>query len=446
MSSSSNPRYVDCRLRQASFRRCAIVVLLTGASGFIGSRIAEALVAAGHEVLRAARPRVDFARDTTAAAWAPRLVGVDAVINAVGILRERDGQTFDALHAAAPCALFEACAQSRRVRRVLQISALGAQANASTAYHRSKAAADAFLLDRLPLRGVVVQPSLVYGGGGASARLFTLLATLPLLPLPGGGRQLIQPLHVDDAVQAVVALVENDGFIGERVALVGPRPVELRDFIGALRHALGLRPARVVALPRSLIGAVAAVAARLPGSLLDRDTLAMLDRGNVASAEATKALLGRPPRDPSRFVEPHQAPAALAEGRLQWCLPLLRASVAAVWIWTGVVSLGLYPVEQSLQMLHRAGVSPALAPTMLYGAAALDLLLGVLTLAIRRRWLWWTQLGLVAFYSLVIAVRLPEYWLHPYGPMVKNLPMLAAIVLLLVFDDRRRERSGWTIS
>jgi nucleoside-diphosphate-sugar epimerase len=431
---------------QTSFRRCAIVVLLTGASGFIGSRIAAALVAAGHDVVPAARPQVDFARDTTAAAWAPRLVGVDVVINAVGILRERDTQTFEALHVAAPCALFEACAQARRVRRVLQISALGAEARALTAYHRSKAAADAFLLHRLPLRGVVVQPSLVYGAGGASARLFTLLATLPLLPLPGGGRQTVQPLHVDDAVQAVLALVESDDFKGERVALVGPRPLQLREFVGALRRALGLRPAVVVALPQSLTRVIAAIAAKLPGSLLDRDTLAMLEHGSAAPAEATKALLGRAPREPSRFVEPQHVEAALAQARLQWCLPLLRASIASVWIWTGIVSLGWYPVEHSLQLLHRAGVPPALAPTMLYGAAALDLLLGVLTLALRRRWLWWAQLGLIAFYTLVITVRLPEYWLHPYGPLVKNLPMLAAIALLLLFDDRRRGRSRWNIS
>src|SRR5439155_26090049 len=97
------------------------------------------------------------------------------------------GPTFRALHDEGPRALFAACRESG-VTRVVQVSALGADAEAASAFHRSKRAADDFLLS-LPLRGVVVQPSLVFGVGGASAELFTRLAALPLVPLPGGGTQ-----------------------------------------------------------------------------------------------------------------------------------------------------------------------------------------------------------------------------------------------------------------
>jgi len=68
---------------------------------------------------------------------------------------------------------------------------------------------------------------------------------------------------------------------------------------------------------------------------------------------------------------------------------------------------------------------------MLYGAALFDLLLGLGTLGLaRRRWLWLMQLALIGFYTIVIALRLPEFLVHPYGPLTKNLPMLAAIWLL----------------
>ena len=74
---------------------------------------------------------------------------------------------------------------------------------------------------------------------------------------------------------------------------------------------------------------------------------------------------------------------------------------------------------------------------MLCGASAFDLLmgLGILLLA-RRRWLWLLQLGLIGFYTVVIAWKLPEFLIHPYGPLTKNLPMLAAIWLLYELEER----------
>jgi hypothetical protein len=68
---------------------------------------------------------------------------------------------------------------------------------------------------------------------------------------------------------------------------------------------------------------------------------------------------------------------------------------------------------------------------MLYGATLMDLAFGIGSLVLkRRRWLWLAQLTLILFYTVIISFRLPEFWLHPYGPLLKNLPMLAAIWLL----------------
>jgi hypothetical protein len=118
---------------------------------------------------------------------------------------------------------------------------------------------------------------------------------------------------------------------------------------------------------------------------------------------------------------------------------MLRLSVAAVWIVTGIVSLGLYPVSDSYALLARVGITGALtAPIALYGAALLDLAFGIATLVMRRRrMLWIAQIALMAGYTLLITVFLPEFWLHPYGPLLKNLPMLAAIAVLLVLEEDR---------
>ena len=94
-------------------------VLLTGASGFIGRHLAEALSRHGHAVVRTTRQPgdvdgeasvdVDFTRASEVADWLPGLRDIEAVVNAVGILRERGPQTFAAVHVQAPCALFDAC-------------------------------------------------------------------------------------------------------------------------------------------------------------------------------------------------------------------------------------------------------------------------------------------------------------------------------------------------
>jgi uncharacterized protein YbjT (DUF2867 family) len=319
----------------------------------------------------------------------------------------------------------------------VQISTLGADDGAATAYQRSKKVADDLLL-ALPPDAVVVQPSLVFGEAGASAGVFLTWAALPVLPLPAGGGQPLQPVHVEDAVHALVRLVEDapSGMVGRRVALVGATPSTLAVYLQSLRRAMGLRRARTLSIPAAWMAAAARIGDRLRGSLFDTPAWQMLQRGNTASADDITALLGRPPRDAERFIDADHAVAAQRHARLGWLLPLLRGSIALVWIVTGIVSLGLFPVEQSLGLLQRAGVPDAWRLSMLYGAAGADLALGVLTLwpLRRRRWLWIAQAGLIAFYTAVITVKLPEFWLHPYGPVLKNLPMLAALLLLAMLE------------
>ena len=419
-------------------------ILLTGATGFIGRHVLDALLAEGHHVVCAARHtgpqknnvswlHADFSKDTDKAVWLARLQDIDAVVNTVGIFKESGAQTFAALHTGAPCALFAACAEAGQVRVVIQLSALGADEEANTAYHLSKKAADNCLAS-LPLRGFILQPSLVYGKDGSSAGVFKTLASMPLALRFGSGAQLVQPIHVDDVVAAIVRLIAEPLENAGRIPLVGPRALPFTDYLAALRAAMGMGKLRVLRLPDALAQLVANLGALLPGALLDRDALSMLNRGNSADPGPTMRLLGRIPRAIENFIEDPRAERAQA--KLNWLLPVLRLSIAFVWIATAIVSYGLYPIEDSYALLERSGVPPAMAPLMLYGAATFDLLLGIGILLIRRRWLWNAQLALIGFYTIVIAWKLPEFLLHPYGPLTKNLPMLAAIWLLAEFEEK----------
>jgi hypothetical protein len=164
----------------------------------------------------------------------------------------------------------------------------------------------------------------------------------------------------------------------------------------------------------------------------------MLEAGNTADPADTTELLARPPRQVDRFVARDERQLVAEHAQLEWLLPVLRWSIALVWIWTGIVSLGLYPRAESLALLARTGLTGVLADVALYGAAALDLFFGAATLLMRRRrWLWIAQFALILVYTIIITIKLPEFWLHPYGAILKNLPLLACIALLYRLEARR---------
>ena len=419
-------------------------VLIAGATGFIGRHLVAGFAAAGHEIWCGSRnqrsgPRscsrhvpLDYTQ-VSADTLTQTVTGCDLVINAVGLLQERGRQTFDALHAAGPRTLFAAC-QAAGVPRVIQISALGAGPHAESRYHRSKDAADQFLMG-MSLDWAILQPSLVYGPGGTSARLFDLLATLPVTPLPAGGLQQVQPVFIDDLVEVALALAAHRGPLRCVLPVVGPDPLELRVFLAQLRETLGKTPARTLALPGGLMRLVARVGDHTPGILLDSETWQMLERGNIADAREVTRWLGRSPRAVRDFAPADQQTMRRHHAELLWLLPLLRASVAAMWIVAAIVSL--YPADTGLALLRSIGSPPALAPFLLGGAIAIDLALGMLTLSPRRpRWLWSAQIAVVVVYTVIISLMLPALWLEPFGPVAKNLPILALLLLLQQLEKR----------
>ena len=417
-------------------------ILLTGATGFIGSAFARKLREQDHALRLAVRDvdrgkrywpdaeivQADFANLVDSAGWQPLLADVDVVINAVGLISEHGGETFETVHVKAALALFDAAERST-VKRVIQISALGADAAATTAFHRSKRTADQALLDS-DLACCIVQPSLVYGSGGSSAAQFDRMALQAFIALPGQGMQRVQPIHIDDLCDAITALLQMP-IMPSRLAAVGAQCVTLRAYLSTLRNALGGGRARFVPIPAYLLEAAAIIGKYWKGAPIDPDRLSMLERGNCADVAAIRAVLGRLPRAPDQFLPPAEAAVHARAARTAAALLWLRLSVAAIWLISGIVSLGMWPVADSLAMLARCGLHGALAYAALYASAAMDIAFGVATLVLRKRLrLYRLQIGLILAYSAIIAACISELLWHPFAPIVKNLCMVAAIWLL----------------
>lgn len=421
-------------------------VLVIGATGMIGEALVAKLLAAGFEVIAGVRDveraakrwpqvavvHVDLADPATASQWQMLLQGVDLVVNTVGIFRESGSQTFAALHVEGPVALFDAAVAAGV--RVVQISALGADPHSPARYLSSKGQADDALFASSG-KHTVVRPSFVFAPQGASTRWFAMLAALPLTPLPDGGRQRIQPVHLDDLCAAIERLL--DAADPPRcVEAVGARAVSLRDYLAYFKRVLRLA-GFIIGFPMTWARALAGPLSRV-SRLITPEALTMLASGNVGDDKAFAALLGRSPRSFESFIGDAEREAMRRRAQLSWLVPLLRYAVALTWLATGYVSAFVYPEHESLALLARTGLEGAPARVALYGAAAVDVLLGVLTLVPRfRRWSYRGQLFLIGFYTATITIVLPEFWAHPYGPILKNLPLFAAIAALHELDDTR---------
>ena len=405
-------------------------VLVCGADGFLGRHLSAALTARGHVVVRGVHhPRlpgdiaIDYRADVAAATWLPRLAGIDGVVNAIGILRELRPGDFDAIHHLAPAALFEACGQAG-VTRVVQISALGL---IETPYLTTKRAADRALLAHVPT-GTVLRPGLVFGSDGASTRFFSMLSSLPAVGVLRGAGD-VQPVHVDDAVAAVVAGLEGAA-PGRVVDLPGPERLSFGDWLANFRHLMGLAPPLWLPVPAFLTTMAAAVLDHVPGAMLSRDNWAMLRAGNTGDAAAAGELLGRTLRRPADFAPGIEGELLRHRALAAWRRPLALLVVAFLWIASAVLSAGVYPVAGSLALLAPYGLHGSTAVAVLAGASALDFVMGVLTLWRPGPRLWLAQLLLVAVYSLLIAAVWPGFLLHPFAPVLKNLAIAVLIVQL----------------
>lgn len=284
-------------------------ILICGATGFVGRHLTRSLQNAGHNVIRAVRRpsepgdiAVNFGDDTSKEDWLPRLKGINAVINAVGVLRDSPSTPMQKLHAETPVALFAACAEAG-VERIVHLSALGVDSGIDVPYFSTRLMTE-HALHTLPakVRSLCLRPSVIYGDDGASAQMFRQLAKLPVHVLPMGGMQSMQPVHINDICTAVTNWLANPGSSSLTIDAVGSEATTMRGMLDSYREQLGRGPAWHVSMPAIFVRLAARAGDFIPSSPLCSDTLTMLAAGNTASASQFSGLLGRQPRSYREFV------------------------------------------------------------------------------------------------------------------------------------------------
>lgn len=423
-------------------------ILITGATGTVGRAIATSFKSEGHEIVCAARSEtylpigvehlpVDFADVPGRSWWRTQLEDVDVVVNCVGIFTESGTQSFHALHTSAPIELFAAAADAG-VGLVIQLSALGSDKDAASEFHKSKYAADE-ALRKLPVRSAIVQPSLVYTPGGPSATLFNQIALLPVVLLPAT-QALLQPVHLSDVVSLIMNLADSPPPKTVTIPAVGPKALTIRVYLSLLRKGLGSRTSQVVLpVPSRAFKALTHLAAVIRPKFLHPSAVEMLERGNHADPTAFEAILGHAPRPVEGFLHPAERHLVRVQALLGIHLSLMKLALGLVWAITGILSFGIYPIEQSLALLNEFGLRGVVAKAALYSGALLDLLLGIallLTPLPSSRLILAAQLVVMATYTVLISVQLPQWWLHPFGPVLKNLPIFVATGLLIALARR----------
>ena len=242
-------------------------VMVLGGTGFIGRHAAAALKARGHSVVIGTRSpkralkrlpaelrdcelrETHFESLTTRYVWQPLLADIDAVINAVGILRERGRETYDRVHNMAPTALAAAC--ERLHLRLVHVSALGLRPQALSGFIHSKILAER----AIAAAGAdysIVRPSLLDGDGGFGAEWIRRVARWPVHFIPAEARGRMAPLDVRDLGEALAVLCERGGEGRREVELGGGAKRTMAEHLASMRALHDGRPALRIPIPRFL--------------------------------------------------------------------------------------------------------------------------------------------------------------------------------------------------
>jgi NADH dehydrogenase len=214
------------------------------------------------------------------ASVAAAVAGADAVVNAVSLYVERDGDTFQGIHVDAAGRVARRCGQAG-VRRLIQFSGIGADPGSPSRYIRARGEGEEAVRANFEA-AVIVRPAVMTGpADGFLSTFIDLLRRWPVFPLFGRGRTRLEPVYVEDVATAVARAVQADA-PAPLYEFGGAEVFTYRELLAALTARLGVRRA-LVPVPFALWTAAARAAERLPRPPITVNQVELAGLENVAS-------------------------------------------------------------------------------------------------------------------------------------------------------------------
>lgn len=271
------------------------IATVFGGTGFLGRRLVRAFADAGFHVRVAAREPRSVSHPEIAARLEPvevdirhpeavssALEGASAAVNAVSLYQEREGLTFEAIHAEGAATVARAC-ESLGVDALVHVSGIGADRGSESALVRAKAQGEEAVRAQYA-DAVIFRPSVMFGRGDAFVSGLKAATRFPVVPLFGRGELRLQPAWVQDVARAAVHAAGDANARGDVYELGGARVLSYREAVEAVCAVLGRRR-MLVPFPMTGWRALVRLMQVLPNPPLSIDQLHLLAAGNTASKE-----------------------------------------------------------------------------------------------------------------------------------------------------------------
>lgn len=378
-------------------------ILILGATGFIGNSIFLSLVNEYNVTIGSRTPidgydqwiKVDLNRSNN---WDSILENTDLVINAIGII-EGD---FDQIQTIAPLELYKVCIKKKC--KIIHISAIGAEKTSPpTLFLKTKKITDNYLLQYENAK--VIYPGIVIGKNGKSTQFFTEIAQLPLIPLFSNNK--IPFIHIDQLTQLIKHSVENFKQMDKQQFAVAEAE-SLKEILTALKGA----KANFIVLPNFITNTIFTLFPFINIGLFNKDTFSLYK--SIKASDYTP-LFGKV----SKQVKPNHIQKS---NTLTILFALL--AISFIWIWSGISSLVTW--NESMGFMQEIGANKFYSVLFIYLGSITDILLGIAVLSKKyRKETIILQVITMLLYMLILTVAAPHYWLHPFGVISKNIPLIA---------------------
>jgi uncharacterized protein YbjT (DUF2867 family) len=378
-------------------------VLVIGGTGFIGNNIFSSLVGK-HKVTIASRTpiasypnwvKIDFAGKND---WPIILQGIDLVINAVGII-EGD---FKRIQTEAPLELYETCV--KRNIKVIHISAIGAEKQPPpTEFLQSKKVTDDVLLQYEHAK--VVYPGVVIGKTGKTSQFFAEMAQLPMIPM--FSNKPLPMVHIRQLTKLVGDIIDKfEEYPQQTFAVAEPEP--LKNVLLKMKGSSAI----FIVLPEFLFSLFFMLFPNAKIGIFNQYTFKLFQTISASDYEPMFPIA-------SEEIESNNLIKSDA-------LPELFAllSISFIWIFSGVVSLISW--DTSYALMQEIGANHNLAVLFIWVGSIADIVLGITIFSKQyRKSVIILQLLVVLAYMAILSVLAPHYWLHPFGILAKNVPLIA---------------------